>query len=266
MNGHERERAMQTKLEEIVTSQRPWKESGAASGVVASLLLVLSLLAFLSTDPSGQTPFPSIEDAQDAPAYLAANLSSFRITVLLTTLGMLMFLWFVGSLWSTLYQAEGVPSRGSTLVVIGAVVGSGMMLVSAAMSYTAGLSTSPAQAADVPTIYTAAAVAFALGGAGISLFLFAVGKVVLRTGVLGRWVGWLSLTAGLLASLAVIAPFWESGPLNPATGLLGRWLWWGAFVLWLLAVSIGLTIREHKAQSDQVGDSLVDGTVVEANV
>jgi hypothetical protein len=43
-------------------------------------------------------------------------------------------------------------------------------------------------------------------------------------------------------------------------------LWWGAFVLWLLVVSIGLTIREHKAQSDQVGDSLVDGTAVEANV
>lgn len=249
-----------------MTNQRPWKESGAASGVVACLLFVLSLLAFLRTDPSGDTPYPSIENAQDAPAYLAANLSSYRISVLLATLGLLMFLWFVGSLWSTLLQAEGVPSRGSTLAVIGAVLGSGMMLVSSAMSYTAGLSTSPAQAADVPTLYTAAAVAFALGGAGICLFLFAVGKVVLRTGVLGRGVGWLSLIAGLLASLAVIAPFFEAGPLNPATGLLGRWLWWGVFVLWLLVVSIVLTRRETKQETDQIGESLADGTVMEANV
>ncbi len=249
-----------------MTSQRPWKESGAASGIVASFLFVLSFLAFLSTDPSGDTPYPSIENAQDAPAYLAANLSAYRITVLLTTLGLLMFLWFVGSLWSTLHQAEGVPSRGSTLIVIGAVLGSGMMLVSSALSYTAGLSTSPAQAADVPTIYTAAAVAFAMGGAGICLFLLAAGKVVLRTGVLGRGIGWLSLVAGLLASLAVIAPFWEAGPFNPATGLLGRWLWWGVFVLWLLVVSIVLTMRERKQEPDQVGESIADGTAVEANV
>lgn len=249
-----------------MTNQRPWKESGAASGVVACVLFALSLLAFLRTDPSGDTPYPSIENAQNAPAYLAANLSSYRITILLTTLGLLMFLWFVGSLWSTLVQAEGGPSRGPILAVIGAVLGSGMMLVSSAMSYTAGLSTSPAQAADVPTLYTAAAVAFALGGAGICLFLFAVGKVVLRTGVLGRGIGWLSLVAGLFTSLAVIAPFWESGPLNPATGLLGRWLWWGVFVLWLLAVSIVLTMRESKQANDRIGESVADGTAMEAIV
>ena len=249
-----------------MANQRPWKESGAASGVVACVLFALSLLAFLRTDPSGDTPYPSIENAQNAPAYLAANLSSYRITILLTTLGLLMFLWFVGSLWSTLVQAEGDPSRGSTLVVIGAVLGSGMILVSCAMSYTAGLSTSPAQAEDVPTLYTAAAVAFAMGGAGICLFLFAVGKVVLRTGALGRWIGWLSLLAGLAASVAVIAPFWESGPLNPATGVFGRWLWWGVFVLWLLAVSINLTTRERKDQSDRVDESISDGTVMEVNI
>lgn len=249
-----------------MTSQRPWKESGAASGVVACVLFVLSLLAFLSTDPSGITPYPSIENAQDAPAYLAANLSAYRLTVLLTTLGLLMFLWFVGSLWSTLVRAEGVPARGSTLVAIGAVLGSGMMLVSAALSYTAALSTSPAQAADVPTLYTAAAVAFAMGGAGICLCLFAVGKVVLRTGVLGRGIGWLSLIAGLVASLAVISPFFEAGPLNPATGVLGRWLWWGVFVLWLLVLSIVLTLRERKQETDRTGESIADGTAVEANV
>jgi hypothetical protein len=249
-----------------VASQRPWKESGAASGVVACVLFVLALLAFLSTDPTGDTSYPSIEDAQNAPAYLAANLSSYRLTILLTTLGLLMFLWFVGSLWSMLVEAEGDPSRGSTLVVIGAVVGSGMILVSSALSYTAALSTSPTQAQDVATLYTAAAVAFAMGGAGICLSLFAVGKVVLRTGALGRGIGWLSLIGGLLASVAVIAPFWVSGPFNPATGLLGRWLWWGFFVLWLLAVSINLTIRERKDQSDPVDESVADGTAMEANV
>jgi hypothetical protein len=89
-------------------------------------------------------------------------------------------------------------------------------------------------------------VVFALGGGMLSLFFFAVGKVILQTGALGRWLGWLALVAGALSALAFTSPFWVSGILNPATGALGLWAWWAAFVVWVFLASLVLTIQERR--------------------
>jgi hypothetical protein len=230
----------------MMKDQDSWEGTGAASGLLAGILFVLAFLELLQTNPSGDNPLPTIENADSAPAYLAANLTSYRLETLFTTLGIVLFLWFVGTVQSTLRAAEGAHGRGTALAVIGASVGSALMLVGTTLSFTAGLSTSPSQASAVPAIYTASAVAFALGGGALSVFLFAVGKVVLTTGAMPRWLGWLALAAAVLASLAFMAPFFEAGILNAATCLLGRWAWWGAFVLWVLLAGISLTVKERR--------------------
>ncbi|MCJ1681510.1 hypothetical protein MTF65_29975 [Streptomyces sp. APSN-46.1] len=226
--------------------RRSWEQSGAGSGLLAAVMFVVAFIMFMLTDPTGGTPYPSVQNAQTVNDFYSENLNHARLQVLFTTLGIALFLWFLGSLWRVLREAEGGPARGATIALVGAGVGSALMLVALALTYAVLLTTSPAQADAVPALFTASAVLFALGGGVLSLFFFAVGKVILHTGVMGRWLGWLALLAAVLSVLAFISPFWVSGILNPATGALGLWAWWAAFVVWVLLASGVLTLQEYR--------------------
>ena len=172
--------------------QQNWEGMGSAGGILAALSFVLAFIVFMTTDPSGTPPYPSIENAQQAPAFMAAHLNAYRVELLLMSLGVVLFLWFVGSLRLVLASAKGDPGRGSTLAVIGAGVGAGLLLVGCVLGFTSGLSTSPAQADTVPTLFTASALLVAIGGGVLSLFFFAVAKVILQAGAMPKWVGWLA--------------------------------------------------------------------------
>ena len=223
-----------------------WEGMGAASGLLATLSFALGFIVFMTTDPTGSPPLPAVENAQQAPAYLAAHLNAYRIELLLMSLGIALFLWFVGSLWVTLKGAEGDAGRGSMLAVIGASVGAGLMLVGLVLGFTSGLSTSPSQASTVPALYTAGALLFAFGGGALALFFFGVAKVILQTNAMARWLGVLAFIAAFLCVLAFLTPFFDSGPLNAATGALGLWTWYAAFVVWVFLASLMLTVKERR--------------------
>lgn len=228
-----------------MAQRRDWEGMGAASGILATVAFVLAFIVFMTTDPTGSPPLPAVENAQQSPAYVAAHLNAYRVELLFMTLGIALFLWFVGSLFVTLDGAEEL-GRGSTLAVVGASVGSGLMLVGLVVGFTTGLSTSPAQADTVPALYTAGALAFAVGGGVLSLFFFAVAKVILQTGVMARWLGVLAFIAALLCVLAFLTPFFDSGILDAATGIVGRWVWYAGFVVWVFLASLLLTIEERR--------------------
>lgn len=219
---------------------------GAASGLLATLMFVLGFVLFMTTDPTGGTPYPSIKNAQQAPAYMALHLSQYRLELLFVSLGVVLFLWFACSLHVTLKKAEGDPGRGATLAVAAAGVGAGLMLVSLVLGFASGLSTSPSQASAVPTLYTAAALLFAFGGGTLALFFFAVAKVVLQTNAMARWLGILAFIAAFLCLLAFWTPFFDSGAFNAATGALGLWTWYAAFVVWVFLASVMLIVRQRR--------------------
>jgi len=230
---------------------RAWEQMGAASGLLATLLFVVAFIVFLvGADPGGDPELPNIKHADFAPSYLAAHLSEIRVVVLLSSLGLALFLWFLGSLWTTLREAEGEPGRGSTLVLVGGGAGAVLVLAGLALIATAGLTNSPAQANNAATLYVASSLLVALGGGVLSLFFFAVAKVVLRTHALGRWLGVLAFIAGLLSVCGFMTPFFEANVLNAATGALGRWGWTVAFVVWLALASGAMTLAQRRRGRD----------------
>ncbi len=83
---------------------RSWEQLGAASGLLATLLFVVAFVVFIGTSPGGDPVLPNIRDAEAAPAFLAAHLSAIRVVVLLNGLGIALFLWFLGSLWTVLRE------------------------------------------------------------------------------------------------------------------------------------------------------------------
>ncbi len=243
-----------------------WEGMGAASGVLAALALIAGFIVFLTTSPTGTPGLPAVENAQQAPAYLAGHLSAYRFELLFTSLGLMLFLWFLGSLWTTLKTAEGDPGRGSVLTVVGAVVSTVLMQAGIILGFTSALSTSPAQAQNVPMLYTAGALMFAFGGGALALFFFGVARVVFRTHVLHTWFGVLAVIAAIVCLPAFLTPFFDSGPLDAATGVLGHWLWYVAFMLWLIMTGTVLTLRQRAAarQTPDTTPSTPTGPATEA--
>jgi hypothetical protein len=239
---------------------RTWEGLGAASGLLATVLFVAAAIVFLAgADPTGDPALPNIKHAELSPAYLASYLSQIRAVVLLESLGLALFLWFLGSLWTTLRDAEGDNGRGSTLVLVGGVAGAVLVLAGLALTATAGLSTSSAQADSVATLYTASSLLIALGGGVLSIFFFGASKVILQTGALGRWLGILAFVAGLLSVCGFMTPFFAANVLNAATGALGRWGWTVAFVVWLGSASLSMTLAQRRAANAATGASAAAG-------
>jgi hypothetical protein len=225
-----------------------WEQMGAASGLFATLLFVAAFIIFLTTDPGGgNTPtLPDVANAKAAPAFFADHLEAIRAQVMLNSIGIVVFLWFLGTLWSVLREAEGSPGRGSVIASAGAIVGVALTLVGLMLTGASTSTTSLAQAETVPTLYTAAALSFAFGGAAFTVFFLGVAEVSLRTGGVPRWLGYLAVLAAAASVFGFVTPYASSGIFNPATGALGFYAHYIAFVLWVFLASAALTLAQHR--------------------
>ena len=217
---------------------------GAASGLFAVLLFVAAFIIFLNTDPSGgNTPrLPNVANAQAVPAFFADHLNGIRAQVMLNSIGIVFFLWFLGTLWAVLRGAEGEPARGSMIAGAGALVGVGLTLVGLMLTGTATLTASITQAQVVPALYVAAALSLAFGGAAFTIFFLGVAEVSLRAGGLPKWLGFLALLAAVASVFGFVTPYATSGIFNPATGGLGFYAHYVAFVVWVFLASLVLTV------------------------
>ena len=225
-----------------------WEQMGAASGLFAVLLFVAAFIIFLNTDPSGgNTPrLPNIANAQAAPAFFADHLNGIRAQVMLNSIGIVFFLWFLGTLWGVLRSAEGGPARGSAIASAGALVGVALTLVGLMLTGTSTLTTSLAQAQTVPTLYVAGALSFAFGGAAFTIFFLGVAEVSLRAGGLPKWLGILALLAAVASVFGFVTPYARTGIFNPATGGLGFYAHYLAFVVWVFLASVVLALAQRR--------------------
>ena len=227
---------------------RAWEQMGAASGMFAVLLFVAAFIIFLNTDPSGgNTPrLPNIGNAEAAPAFVADHLNGIRAQVMLNGIGLVVFLWFLGTLWGVLRAAEGGPARGSAIASGGALIGVALTLVGLVLTGTSTLATTLAQAETVSTLYGAAALSYAFGGGAFAVFFLGVAEVSLRAGGLPKWLGWLALLAAVVSVFGFVTPYAQSGIFNPATGGLGFYAHYAAFVVWLFLASAALTLAQRR--------------------
>ena len=114
---------------------------------------------------------------------------------------------------------------------------------------TSTLTTSLPQAQTVPTLYMAAALSFAFGGAAFTIFFLGVAEVSLRAGGLPKWLGFLALLAAAASVFGFVTPYAQSGIFNPATGGLGFYAHYVAFVVWVFLASLVAGARAAPAQA-----------------
>ncbi|MEP6910029.1 MAG: hypothetical protein ABI896_06305 [Actinomycetota bacterium] len=147
----------------------------------------------------------------------------------LVVLGALAFLWFVSSLRSVLFSAEGGNGRIATIATIGGIA-TGICVILAHLPSFAAASTSDNLTPDAAkalvlmddTFYYAAEYS-------LVLLFFGTALVIYREGVLPVWLMWVSVVFGVLALIP---------PIGWAVLAIGLPLWTLA-TSWLLFAAAG---------------------------
>lgn len=155
--------------------------------------------------------------------------SDSQIVVALELLGLLLFIPFLGYLWSVLRNAEG-PGGWLSATALGAgLVGVTMKIASVAPGWAAR------EFGDTTAIHKALErmneVAFIAQMLPDGVMLAAIAVVTLKSSALPRWLGWLAAAA---APLLLVNGMFLDADFGPAFLL---------FLLWTLLASVVLTVR-----------------------
>jgi len=216
-----------------------WERAGAASGILVAILFAVSFVVFLGTDPTSAPKIPDLENAPSkAAAYIGDHKDAIKTQLLLNSIAMVLFLWFLGSLWSAFRSAEGGPARVSAIASAGAIVGTGAILAGFVFGTAA---VQDPNTGNVGLLYSLDVLSIGLGGAAFTVFFLASAKVILKHGALPAALGLLALVAGVASAFGFVSIFAEEGIFNPATGAIGFWARFGTFVLFVLFASLALT-------------------------
>ncbi|MGH2996194.1 MAG: hypothetical protein ACRDM9_07750 [Gaiellaceae bacterium] len=165
----------------------------------------------------------------------SASGSDSTIVLVLELIGLLLFIPFLGYLWSVLREAEGPGGWLATTAF-----GAGLVDVTLKLG---GLA--PGKVAndfgDATAMHKALedmnSVTFIATMLPLSVLTAAVAIIILKTGALPRWLGWLAAVA---APLLLVNGMFLDAEFGPAFLL---------FLLWTLLASVVLTVRPTEARS-----------------
>jgi len=213
----------------------------AATGIVTAALFGVSFVIGLSPEP------PDLNAGSGEVAkYVAANQDGIQVQVLLNSVAMLFFLWFLGSVRAGARSAEGGAGRVSAVASGGGLVGAGFVLLANVFAATAAYrpETSPE---IVRTLVDLEALSIGLGAAAFAVFFMAIAVATIMDGGLPKALGWFALVAAVLAVAGVVTIFTTTG-VFAADGAFGYWARYAAFVLWVLTASIVMTLAAGKTR------------------
>jgi hypothetical protein len=212
-------------VRESFWAERRWERVAPLAGVIA---VVLWVVAFLVLEGSADPPDEG--SPQEVLAYYEEDTGAVLAGHYLFGLGVLFFLWFLGSLRSVLWRAEGGSTRLSAVAFGSGIATAIMMLGFTAPSIAAAISIDeddPLSAEAAQALWTLGDGFFIATWFPLAALFAATALIVLRTRVLPRWLAWVSL----LFVVAVLIP----------------WTAWAilifGFPLWVLALSILLWTR-----------------------
>jgi hypothetical protein len=202
-------------------NERRWERHAPLAGVLA---VALWLIGILIVEGVGNPPNDDVT-GQEAVAYYDDDSNSILAGSLIWALGTLAFIWFLGSLRSALHRAEGGVGRVASIAfaagIAVAIFSLCLFAPDLAGAITMGVEDTTLEGAAAQALHSLGDGFFVLAEYTAALLLAATALVALRTGILPRWLAWVSL---LIAVVLLIPPIGWAGLIF-------------AFPLWIIAVS-----------------------------
>jgi hypothetical protein len=213
-------------------SEDRWPIVGASFGIVAAVLLILSFL-FTGSPPGFH------DSAAEVKSFVQDNRGELQTSVAFGFAALVAFLWFLGSVFLRLREAEPFP-RLSAAALAGGVALAAAGLTGTAAEGAAIYHSSTLGADSVLALWDLSVFGLLFFLAGFTVLAAATGVLALRLNALPRALGVYSLcAAGYVFVVGVIGTFSEAGAFSPSDGALGA-IAFLAFLIWLVAMSLTL--------------------------
>ncbi|HZQ29044.1 MAG TPA: hypothetical protein VFA94_15210 [Acidimicrobiales bacterium] len=193
-------------------NERRWERIGAEAGIV---FVVLGVIAqFLPGKPPAQNA-----SGQTLITWIADHHSKLMWSIVLWSLASVAGLLFLATVRARLSEAEGGHSELATAAVVGGVFAFALNWVGGAMgamsAYREGIGL---PASTVRALWDGSNVSAMLAGIGGALFAGCVAAVVMSTGLLPRWIGWLAGVVTVAQLAGLFSPLASSGAFAPGGG------------------------------------------------
>lgn len=218
-------------------NERTWERLGAASGLLAAVLLLVGILLIPLPVTVGLGGDPLL-----TASYFAENRLRIQLVVLLATLAAVVFLWFVGHLRHLLQRAEGGVEAFSPVVLLaGASLAVATMFAMVPAGVLASL-TQRTAALNGPTVYALYGLhQQSIGALGllVALFTATAGAAMVRREITGPWLGWLGLVVAVIGVVGAVTVFFDPGALMTVLMLVVGI----AFALWVGVASVVMLAR-----------------------
>jgi hypothetical protein len=218
------------------------EQLGAAAGLVTALLFGVAFVIGLKPTP------PKLDEgALPIASFVVQNQDALRVELLLNTVAMLFFLWFLGSVRAGLRTAEGGAGRVSAIASGGGLVGAAFVLLASVFLAAAALQPAATPPALTRALIDLQALSVGIGASAFAVFFLAVAGATLMDGGLPKWIGWLSVVAALSAAIGVVTGFSNHG-IFAADGAFGFWVRYAVFVVWTAIVSAYMVASAPKGR------------------
>lgn len=205
---------------------RQWERIAATTGVAFVVVLIVGAVL------SGSRPAPN-ESASKIADYFRDNDNGIKIASYLQGLGAVLFVWFLGTLWSTLRRAEGAPNRLATTAVGGGLLGVTLAMVGQAMLAVTAIQIDTIDE-GATVFYLLASIVFSFSVFGQAALQGATAAISLRArGLFPTWYGWGSLVLAVV-SLGAGAGVSTGRSEAAVAGLIG----FVTLLLWVLVTSV----------------------------
>jgi hypothetical protein len=187
---------------EAVIRDRRWAQWAPLSGIAFVALFIVGILLYRTPDHDN-TAVRILSFYDDK-----GNRAAIIISGYLLVLAGVFFFWFLSSLRERLLAAEGPPGRLTSIVHASGIVFIAMLMAAAGcFSFVAGEITfaDTAVDAEIARVLPDLGWSFLLVGGAFSAIAMidAVSVLIIRTGVMPRWVGWL----GFLVAVVLLLSF-----------------------------------------------------------
>ena len=205
---------------------------GAASGLVAVIVFIVGFVIVTPEPPDFSAP------ADELATYYIDEQDGIRAGALIVSIGLFFYIWFLGSLTSTLRISSGNP-RLPSIAFAGGVIGGGLLLFTLTAIAAAAFRPDQTTPEITQALNDVGLIAAAPASAAFAALFAATALVILRSDVLAEWLGWLAAVTAVAQLLPLGVMLTDEGAFA-ADGALGLIVPVITFVVTFGALSISI--------------------------
>jgi hypothetical protein len=207
---------------------------GALTGLIGTILIVGAFVGLVLPNA------PNLDgSANDWAAYFTDHRTRIQVGAIVSGVGVLFFIWFLGSLRSALARAEGNEGRLASVAFGGGIVAAVTLVIAVTAGAAAALRPTELDPNTTRALNDLGVVAAGPGAAGFTAFFGAIAIVGYRFKAVPAPVAGMSALAAITQPLAYGVAVTDTG-VFAADGFLGGLVPIVTFVLAMVPLSLAL--------------------------